>query len=92
MMFLFLLLSRYPDEEAGEIPMAYVVRKPGSNMSEAQVIDFIAKQAMLHLSRNFQIVSYFFQVFTYILKLYHFHLVGCAVQENSTSLFYRRNP
>ncbi|KAA0055316.1 4-coumarate-CoA ligase [Cucumis melo var. makuwa] len=47
----------YPDEEAGEIPMAYVVRKPGSNISEAQVIDFIAKQAMLHLSRNFQIVA-----------------------------------
>ncbi|XP_022137309.1 4-coumarate--CoA ligase-like 9 [Momordica charantia] len=34
----------YPDEEAGEIPMAYVVRKPGSNITEAQVIDFIAKQ------------------------------------------------
>ncbi|XP_038894373.1 4-coumarate--CoA ligase-like 9 [Benincasa hispida] len=34
----------YPDEEAGEIPMAYIVRKPGSNITEAQVIDFIAKQ------------------------------------------------
>ncbi|XP_023000795.1 4-coumarate--CoA ligase-like 9 [Cucurbita maxima] len=34
----------YPDEDAGEIPMAYVVRKPGSNVTEAQVIDFIAKQ------------------------------------------------
>ncbi|XP_022137539.1 4-coumarate--CoA ligase-like 9 [Momordica charantia] len=34
----------YPDEEAGEIPMAYVVRKPGSNITEAQVIDFVAKQ------------------------------------------------
>jgi acyl-CoA synthetase (AMP-forming)/AMP-acid ligase II len=36
--------SRYPDEEAGQIPMAFVVRKPGSNITEAQVIDFIAKQ------------------------------------------------
>ncbi|XP_022954925.1 4-coumarate--CoA ligase-like 9 [Cucurbita moschata] len=34
----------YPDEEAGEIPMAYIVRKPGSTLTEAQVIDFIAKQ------------------------------------------------
>ncbi|PPD76683.1 hypothetical protein GOBAR_DD26387 [Gossypium barbadense] len=35
----------YPNEEAGQIPMAYVVRNPGSNITEAQVMDFIAKQA-----------------------------------------------
>ncbi|KAJ9163869.1 hypothetical protein P3X46_023496 [Hevea brasiliensis] len=34
----------YPDEEAGQIPMAYVVRKPGSNITEAQTMDFIAEQ------------------------------------------------
>ncbi|KAF3436841.1 hypothetical protein FNV43_RR19594 [Rhamnella rubrinervis] len=34
----------YPDEEAGQIPMAYVVRNPGSQISEAQVIDFVAQQ------------------------------------------------
>ncbi|CAK9327210.1 unnamed protein product [Citrullus colocynthis] len=34
----------YPDEEAGEIPLAYVVRKPESNISATQVMDFIAKQ------------------------------------------------
>ncbi|PON72199.1 4-coumarate-CoA ligase [Trema orientale] len=34
----------YPDEEAGQLPMAYVVRKPGSNLSEAQVIDFVAQK------------------------------------------------
>ncbi|XP_058102233.1 4-coumarate--CoA ligase-like 9 [Magnolia sinica] len=34
----------YPDEEAGEIPMAYVVRKPGSTLTEKQVMDFVAKQ------------------------------------------------
>ncbi|KAF5476595.1 hypothetical protein F2P56_003332 [Juglans regia] len=34
----------YPDEEAGQIPMAFVVRNPGSNIREAQVIGFIAKQ------------------------------------------------
>ncbi|KAJ7945729.1 4-coumarate:CoA ligase-like protein [Quillaja saponaria] len=34
----------YPDEYAGEIPMAYVVRKTGSNITAAQIIDFVAKQ------------------------------------------------
>ncbi|XVE56627.1 hypothetical protein DITRI_Ditri04bG0025900 [Diplodiscus trichospermus] len=34
----------YPDEEAGQIPMAYVVRNPGSNITEAQVMDYIAKK------------------------------------------------
>ncbi|TYH04315.1 hypothetical protein ES288_A09G288300v1 [Gossypium darwinii] len=34
----------YPDEEAGQMPMAYIVRQPGSSMSEAQIMDYIAKQ------------------------------------------------
>uniref|UniRef100_A0A2P2JY61 Uncharacterized protein n=1 Tax=Rhizophora mucronata TaxID=61149 RepID=A0A2P2JY61_RHIMU len=34
----------YPDEDAGQIPMAYVVRKPGSNITAAEVMDFIARQ------------------------------------------------
>ncbi|KAB1217317.1 4-coumarate--CoA ligase-like 9 [Morella rubra] len=34
----------YPDEAAGQIPMAFVVRKAGSNITEAQVIEFIAKK------------------------------------------------
>ncbi|XP_011044188.1 PREDICTED: 4-coumarate--CoA ligase-like 9 [Populus euphratica] len=34
----------YPDEEAGQIPMACVVRKPGSSITEAQIMDSIAKQ------------------------------------------------
>ncbi|CAL0328703.1 unnamed protein product [Lupinus luteus] len=34
----------YPDREAGQIPFAYVVRKEGSNLSENEVIDFVAKQ------------------------------------------------
>ncbi|XP_042501611.1 4-coumarate--CoA ligase-like 9 isoform X2 [Macadamia integrifolia] len=34
----------YPDEEGGQIPMAFTVKKPGSNLTEAQVMDFIAKQ------------------------------------------------
>ncbi|KAL6177598.1 hypothetical protein ACLB2K_049123 [Fragaria x ananassa] len=34
----------YPDEEAAQIPMAYVVRKPRSNITVAIVMDFVAKQ------------------------------------------------
>ncbi|XP_028797188.1 4-coumarate--CoA ligase-like 9 [Neltuma alba] len=34
----------YPDEEAGQVPMAFVVRQPHSSLSEADVIDFVAKQ------------------------------------------------
>nr|AMW91732.1 CoA ligase-like protein 6 [Scutellaria baicalensis] len=34
----------FPDKEAGQVPMAYVVRKTGSTITESQVMDFIAKQ------------------------------------------------
>ncbi|RDY12997.1 4-coumarate--CoA ligase-like 5, partial [Mucuna pruriens] len=34
----------YPDKEAGQYPMAYVVRKVGSSLSESQVMDFVAEQ------------------------------------------------
>ena len=42
--FILLFLDRYPDEEAGEIPMAFVVRQPGSKIYKEQVMDFVAKQ------------------------------------------------
>ncbi|XP_057974354.1 probable CoA ligase CCL5 [Malania oleifera] len=34
----------YPDQEVGQYPMAYVVRKAGSNLSGSEVMDFTAKQ------------------------------------------------
>ncbi|RDX95255.1 4-coumarate--CoA ligase-like 9, partial [Mucuna pruriens] len=34
----------YPDEEAGQVPMAFVVRQPQSSLTKAQIIDFVAKQ------------------------------------------------
>ncbi|KAJ4781937.1 4-coumarate--CoA ligase-like 4 [Rhynchospora pubera] len=34
----------YPDEEAGEIPMAFVVRQPGIHLTEKEIMDFVAKQ------------------------------------------------
>ncbi|KAL7114539.1 hypothetical protein ACP275_04G127500 [Erythranthe tilingii] len=34
----------YPDEDAGQIPMAYIVRKPGSTITATEIMDFIEKQ------------------------------------------------
>ncbi|MCD7458396.1 4-coumarate--CoA ligase-like 5 [Datura stramonium] len=34
----------FPDKEVGQFPMAYVVRKSGSTISEKAVMDFVAKQ------------------------------------------------
>lgn len=34
----------FPDKEVGQFPMAYVVRKAGSSLSENQVMDFVATQ------------------------------------------------
>ncbi|KAK6939047.1 AMP-dependent synthetase/ligase [Dillenia turbinata] len=34
----------FPDKEVGQFPMAYVVRKDGSNLSETSIMDFVAGQ------------------------------------------------
>ncbi|XP_042385401.1 4-coumarate--CoA ligase-like 7 isoform X1 [Zingiber officinale] len=36
----------YPDEEAGQVPMAFVVLQPGINLNEEEIMDFIAKQVI----------------------------------------------
>ncbi|KAF9601210.1 hypothetical protein IFM89_017395 [Coptis chinensis] len=51
-------LIPYPDEEAGQIPMAFVVRKPGRNLSAAQVMEFVAKQACLLKTKRFILNAY----------------------------------
>jgi acyl-coenzyme A synthetase/AMP-(fatty) acid ligase len=35
-------MLRYPDEEAGQVPIAFVVRRPGSDLNENQIIDFMS--------------------------------------------------
>ncbi|KAG5035725.1 hypothetical protein JHK87_010635 [Glycine soja] len=47
----------YPDEEAGQIPMAFVVRKPGSNVTADQVMEFVAKQIQINVPRLETIVT-----------------------------------
>ncbi|KAK9117487.1 hypothetical protein Sjap_016434 [Stephania japonica] len=34
----------YPDEEACQVPMAFVVRRDQSNLNKAQIMDYVAKQ------------------------------------------------
>ncbi|KAM3311264.1 hypothetical protein ACQJBY_031746 [Aegilops geniculata] len=40
----------YPDDQTGELPVAFVVRRSGSNLHEAQIKDFVAKQ-VVHYKR-----------------------------------------
>ncbi|KAL6190544.1 hypothetical protein ACLB2K_036938 [Fragaria x ananassa] len=42
--YMVILIDRYPDEESGQVPMAFVVRRLGSVVDESQVMDYIAKQ------------------------------------------------
>ncbi|XP_073526362.1 uncharacterized protein [Phyllobates terribilis] len=34
----------YPDEVAGQIPMAFIVRQPGSSVTSIEIMDFVAKE------------------------------------------------
>lgn len=34
----------FPDKDVGQFPMAYIVRKSGSTISESAIMDFVAKQ------------------------------------------------
>lgn len=36
-----------PDEAAGEVPVAFVIRASGRNISEQEIKDYIAKQVLL---------------------------------------------
>jgi len=42
------------DEETGQIPMAYVVRAAGSELSEDQIIQFVAGQVTYIFCAHFK--------------------------------------
>lgn len=44
--YMVILIDRYPDEESGQVPMAFVVRRLASVVDESQVMDYIAKQVI----------------------------------------------
>jgi acyl-CoA synthetase (AMP-forming)/AMP-acid ligase II len=35
---------RYPDDQAGELPVAFIVSRSGSILHEAQIKEFVAKR------------------------------------------------
>lgn len=37
-------LCSYPDDMAGEIPLAFIVRWPGTNLTEKDVMSYVADQ------------------------------------------------
>ncbi|XP_050278211.1 4-coumarate--CoA ligase-like 9 [Quercus robur] len=37
-------VAPYPNEEVGQLPMAFIVRHNGSTIDEPQIMDFVAKQ------------------------------------------------
>lgn len=39
-----MIILRYPDEVAGQIPMAYIVQKPGKKFTEDEIMDWVGKQ------------------------------------------------
>ena len=39
-------MNSYPDKEAGQVPMACVVRQRHCSLAEAEILDFVAKQVL----------------------------------------------
>ena len=62
--------------------MAFVVRKPGSNITEAQVIDFIAKQVRFKINIQALILI---RRFSYIFPM----CSSCIFSLNDISITYK---
>lgn len=51
MIVVFSHCCRFPQEDAGQIPVALVVRQPGCDISETEVMDYVAQQ--VYFAPNF---------------------------------------
>jgi hypothetical protein len=85
------------DEEAGEIPVGFVVKKVGSVLSPKDVIDFVAKQVLLYKtdmrSMIFELMSLLesMLVLEWFSNFNPFLLAGCSIQEGSQSGLHRQD-
>lgn len=52
-------IGRYPDDKAGQVPIAFVVTRPGSTINETLIKDFVAKEVFPfpHTSKPVLILS-----------------------------------
>lgn len=50
-----LVHCRIPDEEAGQVPVAFVVRQNGSIIDESKIKDFVARQVLAKISYTMMI-------------------------------------
>jgi len=78
-------MIRYPDKEAGQVPMAYVVRKDGSSLSESQVMDFVAGQVS-------SVAAFELDLWLLVLNstfcFSGLHITGGSLQEDSKTCIY----
>lgn len=47
-----MVVFRYPDETAGQIPMAFIVRQAGKELTEDEIMDWVAKQVLSSSTLN----------------------------------------
>ena len=58
-------MDRYPDEEAGEIPTACIVRKAGRKIKEDDVISFVENKVsnLVHSCLSIDQTRYLFELY-----------------------------
>lgn len=76
-----------PNEEAGELPMAFVVPQPGSKVTEKDLVEFVASRVtstilafylMYHLVKHMLLYILLFYIFLYIYFNVIIILVICS--------------
>lgn len=82
-----IFLHRYPDEEVGQLPMAFVVRQNGNDdLTEDQVMEFVAKQVHTTLAWPINVLLNFLITLciALIISLHKFLYICTYVLNKST--------